>query len=40
MGLDILNIVVSNPTKVEDYLNTISLETNEETGEIEIKNQK
>ena len=38
MGLNVLNIAISNLTKVEDLLTKISIETND-SGEIEVKTQ-
>jgi MoxR-like ATPase len=40
LGLEVINIVISNSTKVDDLLLKIIIEKNKETGDIEVKNNK
>ena len=40
LGLEIINIVISNSTKVDDLLLKIKIEKNKETGDIEVKNNE
>ena len=40
LGLEVINIVISNSTKVDDLLLKIIIEKNKETGDIEAKNNE
>ena len=40
MGLEIINIVISNSTKVNDLLLKMIIEKNKEIGDIEVKNDE